>query len=193
MEQIRSFIAIELPEEIKRELSRLEEKLQSAGYARVKWVDPAGIHLTLKFLGNIATDKIDAITAAIEKATQGIGPFNLIVKDLGAFPHLRRVQVAWTAIGGETDKLNQLQQGIESNLVDLGFERETRPFTSHLTLARLRNQVSTTERQQLGQLLASTPFQAGSFVVNTISLMRSQLQRTGAVHSRISSVSLSND
>lgn len=193
MEQIRSFIAIELPEEIKRELSRLEERLQSAGYARVKWVDPASMHLTLKFLGNIPTDKIDAITAAIQKATQGITPFNLIVKDLGAFPHLRRVQVAWTGIGGETDKLNQLQQGIESNLADLGFERESRPFTSHLTLARLPNQVSTTERQQLGQLLASTPFKAGSFIVNSINLMRSQLQRSGAVYSRISSVSLSND
>ena len=86
MEQIRSFIAIELPDEIKKGLGRLEERLRSQGYAQVRWVDPASMHLTLKFLGNITADRIEAITGAIQKAAQGTGPFQLEVRDLGAYP-----------------------------------------------------------------------------------------------------------
>jgi 2'-5' RNA ligase len=88
------------------------------------------------------------------------------------------------------DKLGQLQQRIESNLARLGFAPESRPFTAHLTLARLRNQASSDERQRFGQLIGETRFEAGSIKVDAISLMRSQLTREGAIYSRISSVGL---
>ncbi len=192
MEQIRAFIAIELPDELKIELGRLETQLKSGRPPGVKWVDPDSIHLTLKFLGNIAIDNTGEITRAMEEAAGAVPPFHLDVKDLGVFPNLKRVQVAWVGISGEVDKLGQLQQGIESNLVHLGFAPESRPFTSHLTLARLRNQVSLDERQRFGQLIAGTRFEAGGIDVDTVSLMRSQLTRAGALHSRISSVRLKN-
>ena len=191
MEQIRSFIAIELPDELKSELVQLEARLKSGGQFRVKWVDPYSIHLTLKFLGNIDVDSIDAITKAIETAAQGIPPFHLEVKDLGVFPNLKRVQVVWVGVSGEVDKLGQLQQRIESNLVPLGFTAEARAFTPHLTLARLRNQAPLDERQRLGRLIASTKFEATYTIeVEAINLMRSQLTREGAIYSRISSVRL---
>jgi len=191
MEQVRSFIAIELPNELKLGLSQLEAQLKSGKQPGVKWVNPYSIHLTLKFLGSIAVDKISQITKSMSEAVQGISPFHLEVKELGAFPNLRRVQVVWVGISGEVDRLGQLQQRIESNLACLGFAPESRPFTPHLTLARLRNQASLDERQRLGELIAGTRFEvAYTIKVDTISLIRSQLTREGAIYSRISAVGL---
>jgi len=190
MEQVRSFIAIELPDELKRGLSQLEARLKLGKQPWVKWVDPYGIHLTLKFLGSIAADRIGEITRAMEEAAQGIPPFHLEVKGLGVFPNLRRVQVVWVGMGGEVDRLRQLQQRVESNLVPLGFAAESRPFTPHLTLARLREQAPLDERQRFGQLIGSTRFEAGTIEVDAINLIRSQLTREGAIYSRISSVNL---
>ncbi len=191
MEQVRSFIAIELPDELKLGLTQLEAQLKMSKQPWVKWVDPYSIHLTLKFLGSIAVDRISEITRAMEEAIQGIPPFSLEVKGLGVFPNLRRVQVVWVGISGEIDKLSQLQQHLESNLARLGFAPETRPFTPHLTLARLRNQASLDERRSFGQLIAITRFEATYTIkVDAISLMRSQLTREGAIYSRISSVGL---
>ncbi|HUV56493.1 MAG TPA: RNA 2',3'-cyclic phosphodiesterase [Dehalococcoidales bacterium] len=194
MEQIRSFIAIELPDELKQELSQLQAKLKSGVPSLVKWVDPYGIHLTLKFLGNIALNRTGEITRVIEEAAKGTAPFHLKVKQLGVFPNLRRVQVVWVGISGEVDKLGQLQQRIESGLARLGFTPESRPFTPHLTLARVRDQASLDEQQRLGQLIASTSFEsAHSIEVDAINLMKSQLTREGAIYSRISSVGLSKN
>ena len=191
MEQIRSFIAIELPDELRLELGQLEAQLKSDKQPRVKWVDPASIHLTLKFLGSVAIDRTVEITRAMEEAARGIPPFHLEVKGLGVFPNLKRVQVVWVETSGEVDKLGQLQHRIESNLARLGFAPESRPFTSHLTLARIRNRASLDERQRFGQLIAETKFEAVHAIeVDAISLMRSQLTREGAIYSRISLVGL---
>jgi 2'-5' RNA ligase len=191
MEQVRCFIAIGLPDEIKDGLVQLQAQLKTGNQPGVKWVDPYGIHLTLKFLGSVDVDRIDPITGAMEEAVQGIPPFRLKVEDLGVFPSLRRVQVVWVGVSGEVDKLAHLQQRLESNLAGLGFAPERRRFTPHLTLARLRDQVSLDERQKFGQLIAGTKFEpAYSFQVDAISLIRSQLTREGAIYSRISSVEL---
>lgn len=191
MEQLRCFIAVELPNEIKAGLSQLQAQLKSNSQSPVKWVDPYSIHLTLKFLGSVASDRTGEITRAMEEASQGVSPFQLEVKDLGVFPNLRRVQVAWVGISGEVDKLARLQQKIESALAQLGFAPEKRRFTPHLTLARLRNHASPDERQRFGQLIADTRFEAAySLPVEAVNLMRSQLSREGAIYSRISSVEL---
>ena len=191
MEQIRSFIAIGLPDELKQGLAQLQTQLKLGKQPGVKWVNPYGVHLTLKFLGSIVVDRVDEITRAMEEAAQRVSPFHLEVKGLGVFPNVRRVQVVWVGVSGEVDKLKQLQQRMEANLALLSFTSESRPFTPHLTLARLRNQVSLDERQRFGQLIASTKFETAYPVeVGAISLMRSQLTREGAIYSRISSVKL---
>ena len=191
MEQIRSFIAIELPEELKLKLARLQETLGQDNEKWVKWVDPNRIHLTLKFLGSIGVDRIDRITRAMEAATQRIPPFHLEVSNLGAFPNLKRVQVVWVGVGEEIDRLRELQQRLDSHLVPLGFTAETREFSAHLTLARLRNQATPQERQRLGQLIATTRFETTHTIeVEAINLMKSQLTREGAIYSKICSVRL---
>ena len=191
MEQIRSFIAIELPGELKLELTQLEAQLKTEKQPGVKWANPDSIHLTLKFLGNIAADRSGEITRAIEAAARGTTPFHLKAKELGVFPNLRRVQVAWVGISGEVDRLSHLQKRLESNLASLGFTPESRPFTAHLTLARLSDRIPSDERQRFGQLITNTRFESNHNIeVDAISLMKSQLTRAGAIYSRISLIKL---
>lgn len=191
MQRIRSFVAIELPNELKTGLAQLQAQLKVGEQPWVKWVDPNSIHLTLKFLGNISISKTGEITKLIEEATQGIPHFHLEVKGLGTFPNFKRPQVAWVGMEGEVDRLVQLQQRLDSNLASLGFAVEKRSFTPHLTLARLRNGTSPEDRQKFGQLIAHTEFEPACTVwVESISLMKSQLTREGAIYSRVSSVEL---
>jgi 2'-5' RNA ligase len=191
MEEVRCFIAIELPDGVKRGLRELQAQLKASCPAPVKWVEPENIHITLKFLGNVALAKIDAITEAMVQAVQGTPPLSLEVKELGVFPNPRRVQVVWVGLGGEVDKLARLQQRIESNLEKLGFPPEGRRFTPHLTLARVRDQASPSERERLGQLITETEFAAAvKFIVDSIKLMKSQLTREGPIYTRLSSAAL---
>ena len=190
-EQIRSFIAIELPEEAKEGLARLRKELERDEHKFVKWVDPGGIHLTLKFLGNIHSKRVTEITEAIEEAARGVSPFHLEISGLGAFPSLRQARVLWVGIGGEVDKLSRLQQNIDSALAALGFAKEERPFVPHLTLARIREGASPPERRSFGELVGSTTFKDKYPVeVEAIRLMRSQLTPAGAIYTCLSVVRL---
>ena len=189
--QIRSFIAIELPDEAKEGLARLRNELQRNEHGFVKWVDPGGIHVTLKFLGNIPAGQVAEITGAIGEATQGISPFHLEISGLGAFPSVRQPRVLWVGVGGETDKLSRLQQNVDSALAALGFAREERPFAPHLTLARVREGTSGPERRSFSELLGSATFENKYPVeVEAVKLMRSELTRAGAIYSSLSVVRL---
>jgi len=190
-EEIRSFIAIELPEEAKEGLARLKKELERDEHKFVKWVGPGGIHLTLKFLGNIPFTRVTEITEAVEEAAKGISPFHLEISGLGAFPSLRQARVFWVGIGGEVDKLSKLQQNIDSALAALGFAKEERYFVPHLTLARIRQGASPLERRSFGELVGSTIFEDKYHIkVEAISLMRSQLTPAGAIYTCLSAVGL---
>ena len=185
-EQIRSFIAIELPRNVKDGLARLRSELERAEHPFVKWVNPESIHLTLKFLGNIPFKQVAEITKAIEAASKGISPFHLEISGLGAFPNLKQPRVLWVGIKGEIDKLVSLQQNIDLALAPLGFAKEERPFVPHLTLARIREGASPKERKSFGELVMSTSFEISyPFDVEAVSLMRSQLTPAGAIYTRL--------
>jgi 2'-5' RNA ligase len=190
-EQIRSFIAIELSDEAKKGLARLRKELERDEHKFVKWVDPGGIHLTLKFLGNIPSKRVTEITEAVRKATQGISSFHLEISGLGVFPSLKQARVFWVGVGGEMDKLSRLQQNIDSALAVLGFAREERPFVPHLTLARIREGASAPERTDFGELVGSTAFEDKYPIeVEAVRLMRSQLTPAGAIYTCLSVVGL---
>jgi 2'-5' RNA ligase len=190
-EQIRSFIAIELPEKVKTGLQQLQEELTLPQYSFVKCVSPEGIHLTLKFLGNISPDKVADITGVMEQASQGVSPFQLYITEIGAFPNMRLPRVLWVGIKGELDKLIAWQQRIDSGLVPLGFAKEARPFTPHLTLARLRDNCLPGDKRTFGELVMKTRIEVDyKLIVNSLNLMRSQLLPGGAVYSRLAEVKL---
>lgn len=190
-EQIRSFIAIELPEEAKKGLARLRRELERDEHRFVKWVDPGGVHLTLKFLGNIPSKRVAEITEAIRTAAQGISPFHLEISGTGVFPSVKQVRVFWVGVGGEVDKLSRLEQNIDSALTALGFAKEERPFVPHLTLARIREGTSPPERGSFGELVRSAILEDKYPIeVEAVRLMRSQLTPAGAIYTCLSVVRL---
>lgn len=157
----------------------------------MRWVDPNSIHLTLKFLGDIDVNMTGKITAVMEEAVRGVHPLHLEISGLGVFPNPRRVQVVWVGLTGELERLGQLQKRIEAGLTPLGFAAESRSFTPHLTLARVRDRATPYERQDLGRLIEGTHFEADCGLnVESVNLMKSQLTREGPVHTRLSSVVL---
>jgi len=191
MEKIRSFIAIELPQELKLALSRLQGELKSASSVPVRWVDPGNIHLTLKFLGDIDPAVTGQITATLENAAQGTHPFDIEASGLGVFPNMERIQIMWVGLAGELEKLGQLQKRIDTCLTPLGFPPETKAFTPHLTLARVRDYARRDERKSLGEIINGTSFeQKYKIKVNAILLIKSQLTQEGPIYSRISTTAL---
>jgi 2'-5' RNA ligase len=191
MESIRAFIAIELPGSVRSALSKLQDDIKRSEHAPVKWVDPGSVHLTLKFLGNIAAVTISEITRAISEAVGADTRFRLELGELGVFPNLRAPRVVWVGLAGETAALSALQRSIESALIPIGFPPEKRSFSPHLTLGRVREMASPDERRSLGQTIASLQVaSAGPFQVDAVNLMRSTLTPQGALYTRLYSAAL---
>ena len=185
LEQVRSFIAVELPDDLKLRLERIQSYLKSFNCSGVKWVRPDGIHLTLTFLGSISPNTVGGVGRIIEDAARGIKPIQLTVEGAGVFPNPKQAQVAWVGISGEIKKLSKLKNDIDRGLFELGFSPESRPFKPHLTLARVGRWVSPEERGRFGRLVTEARFDMCPLRVGGISLMKSQLSREGAVYSRI--------
>ena len=139
MDTIRAFIAIKLSVESKKELEKIESILKSQNSTPAKWVNPESIHLTLKFLGDVTSDRVTEVLDAIKSGVVGIPSFQIQLAGLGVFPNPARTQVVWAGITGNMDRLGQLQSNIEVEMEKLGFPREKRKFSPHLTLARIRN------------------------------------------------------
>ena len=192
MEKIRAFIAIELDESIKDGLTELQERLKGkVPRGSVRWVRPEGIHLTLKFLGDVPADQIGEITRALEKSCQGFAPFSLSCGGLGCFPTLKRPRVVWVGIQEETGTLAQLQKAIEENVAPLGYPTEKRKFSPHLTLGRVQRRVSSGDRRRLGELVGASEIgMLGQMEVRSVNLIRSDLRPSGAVYTRLAEVEL---
>jgi 2'-5' RNA ligase len=191
MEQIRCFVAIELPEGLKLELAKLQSQLKMASRASVKWVDTKGIHLTLKFLGNVEASRIPTIVEAVAQARQGIAPFHLEVAGTGVFPGQKQPRVVWVGLRGDVQTLLRLQERLEAALVPLGFASESRSFTPHITLGRVRPEGQAAEKQNLAQAIISTTFEATTpLEVKAVNLIKSQLTPSGAIYTRLAEIKL---
>lgn len=184
---IRTFIAIEVPEEIQARLRELQDEWKKER-AKVTWVKPGNIHLTLKFLGDVPEDKMELVQQGVKRATEGLTSFTMAVKNVGAFPSLTRPRVLWVGIEEPTGKVNLLASRIEDEMTKLGFEKENRPFSPHLTLGRVK---IPTGAERLAEKVEATSFDAGEFVVNEVVVMRSDLKPTGAVYTPLKRFALS--
>lgn len=192
MEKIRAFLAIELPEDVKAQLRELQQRLKVGKEEAVKWVEPEGIHLTLKFLGNITWKQVEEISRAVSPVAKEIRPFALRPEGLGAFPNLRAPRVVWVGVGGELEPLLTLQGKIDRALSPLGFERE-KEFSPHLTLGRVREKAPSRIRELLGRELGELEVpRMASFQVAGVSLMRSTLTPGGAIYRQLASFALAN-
>ncbi|MBC7232397.1 MAG: RNA 2',3'-cyclic phosphodiesterase [Chloroflexi bacterium] len=192
MEQIRTFVAIELDNTLKDILRQVQEELKRAAIARIgRWVAPDGIHLTLKFLGNISPERVPEITQAIERGCHSFAPFTISLSQPGFFPNARRLRVVWVGVDGEVETLLQLQRSVESALNAIGFPPEKRGFQPHLTLARIRDYARPNEREEMAKRIAAVQVDtSASMLVREVHLIRSDLRPTGAVYTRLSTVPL---
>jgi RNA 2',3'-cyclic 3'-phosphodiesterase len=184
---LRLFVAVELPDQTKRELSRAADALRAAGARDLRWVRPEGIHVTLKFLGATDERQVAEIERAVAEAARGVRAFDLKPEGIGSFGGRRHLRVAWAGLGGDRQALAALAARVEEAIAPLGFPTEQRAFNPHLTLARVRDETPPDERQRLHEAIASvraptfTPFR-----VERVSLMRSTLGRGGAVYDALS-------
>jgi 2'-5' RNA ligase len=186
-DEIRAFIAIELPGELKSMLKDFENKLKTPKSRCAKWVDPGSIHLTLKFLGNIGPKILDELKRDVEAEVRKSQPFTLATAETGCFPNAQRPRVFWLGLSGDVDRLLDLQSRIDESAGKLGFPKENRPFAAHLTLARLRDDCSVAERGGFAELVQGVRLEPGfSMRVNAVALIRSQLKPEGAIYTRLS-------
>ena len=190
-DDIRTFIAIELPTSLRDHLDALLRQLKRKRDNDIKWVDAANIHLTLKFLGSVKSELIAEISAVMAHAAAGSVPVDMHLAATGAFPNLTRPQVAWVGLGGETEALNQLLKTLESGLEPLGFAPERRPFRAHLTLARLKDRAGPATRSSLGERLRAVATDRCDFRVDGVALIRSRLSPEGPHYSQLAVAPLS--
>ncbi|MBI4307648.1 MAG: RNA 2',3'-cyclic phosphodiesterase [Chloroflexi bacterium] len=195
-ESLRAFIAIEIPQNVLDYLRRIQDAVRAGRFSSVTWVRPEGIHLTLKFLGNISQGQVPQVVAAMETSARGQTPFRLEVHGLGAFPSMDRARVLWVGVQGNAQAVASIQAKLEATLAALGFPREDRPFSPHLTLGRVRPASGgpPAERKRLGSVVAAAPLEKGIvFDVASLSLMQSTLTSTGAIYTRLAEVSLAGE
>lgn len=187
MAGIRSFIAIELTEDLLDGLMEVQDELRANEWADdIRWVRPEGIHLTLKFLGDVPAGRIDIIGEGVAQAVAGIGPFTVTAEELGVFPNWRRPRVIWIGIGGDTGKLHTLQENVERAMEELGFEPESRPFHPHFTLGRVNRRAGSGYKRRLGEALQDHAVDTvGQMRVEEVSLIRSQLNPKGAIYTQL--------
>jgi 2'-5' RNA ligase len=157
----------------------------------VRWVNPAGMHLTLKFLGNVEPGLVDRIIEAMARTAAEASPFSIHLSGLGMFPNERRPRVLWAGVQGGLHPLQRLREEIEETVSGLGFPRERRPFNAHLTLGRVREPVSSAMVRRISAAVTSASLEATEpWLVDSVHLMRSTLAPGGAKYSALASVPL---
>lgn len=195
---IRSFVAVELPDEVKDSLagvqSAMRERMQASENA-VRWVRPESIHLTLQFLGDVPVKVLPLVSDAIRKGCGQTSAFDLELGGPGVFPNLRRPRVVWIGLQGDEaamSALKSLQAAIEAELQPLGFKPD-KEFKPHLTLGRVREGARQDDYAAIARAVAETPTPDGiaPFRVEGISLMRSELRPSGSVYTQTAYVELS--
>lgn len=190
MDEFRSFIAIEVPQALKSRMEELQKELQRTN-ADVKWVRPDGIHLTLKFLGNIRPEDVERISLAIGPLISTWEPFEVRICGMGGFPSGRNPRVVWVGFDRGKGELHSLQESIERNLAELAFPREGRSFSPHLTLGRVRSSRGKTALSQ--DLERNKEVEVGAFQAGGVFLFRSELKASGAVYTKLREFRMKQD
>ncbi len=184
---LRLFIAVELSPELRRALGQVQADLQRALPAgAVRWTRPDGIHLTLKFLGDTPQEQTAAIVEGMTAAAAGFEPCELRVAGFGVFPHVRQPRVLWVGLPAVPRPLAGVQRALDLHLSRLGYPREMRPFSPHLTLGRVNDRGRAAERQALSAALGRVQVgELGQVAVREMVLFQSDLRPDGAVYTAL--------
>ncbi len=177
MARVRSFIGVEVGDEVRRKAVALQKQLAKTG-AGVKWAAEGGMHVTLLFLGELDDRDIVPVCKAVGAAARAEAPFPLRVSGVGAFPNARRPKVLWGGITDGAEPLRRLYTALEAKLLDLGlYLKEERDYTPHLTLGRVKGEADgNTLAPELPKLLA---WDGGRGQVNEVCVYSSEMRRDG--------------
>lgn len=186
-ETLRTFIAIELDAALQAALGRVQSRYKRQIDPRdVKWVAPENMHLTLKFLGDTPASRLSEIEAALQAACAAHAPFEISIEGRGCFPNFQRPRVIWVAVRDRGQALARLQADIERTVAPLGWPTEERGFSPHLTLGRVARGASRDAEAAIGRAVEkSVVEQIGVQRVAGVSLMRSDLQPSGPIYTRL--------
>lgn len=189
---LRLFIAVELTAEVKQGLARLQDDLKRQLPPKtVRWAQADDIHLTLKFLGDTAADQVGAVRQALDQAVGGFAPFSCAVAGFGCFPNPHKPNVLWVGVPEMPKALAGLQRAIDLRMHALGYERDSRAFSPHLTLGRVNKTISPADRQKLAGVIAKTQVaRLGVVPVHEVILFQSDLRPTGSVYTALARASL---
>jgi RNA 2',3'-cyclic 3'-phosphodiesterase len=189
-----TFLAVELPDELKNRLRALHAKFGEEA-EMLKWIGHPQLHITLRFLGDVERSRLDAVVDAASQAASRTKQFSVHLASLGAFPSERSPRVLWVGLAADEGKtrLSQLFYALEEALVERGFPLDARPFSPHLTIARVRDRLSSPDRLRIGDALVelrrSTNLQA-AIDVQQITVMESTLSPAGAHYTALAQLPL---
>jgi 2'-5' RNA ligase len=189
--EIRSFLAFELPVEIKKTVARVSGEIRHSGLD-VRWVKAENIHLTVVFLGHVKTEEIEGIEEQVRNVCPGYGSFDIALKGVGCFPNRRRPRVLWLGLDGDIERMSYFRDDLQRTLKAFGIKEEKRLFKPHLTLGRFRSTRKMGSR--LEEILSKyagleTPVES----LNELYLFKSDLKSGGAVYTKLKSWPLSGD
>lgn len=179
-EHVRLFVACEIPDDAREVITGVIADLRDRSGDAVRWVRPEGLHLTLKFLGEVPVKKLPSVKLAIQEAVTGHSPFNLEFSAIGTFGGREGLRLMWVSVAGDVLRLEALVKATNAALAVVGFEPERRPFRPHLTLGRVKDDVPTRARAEIEVAVGKVDVQEFSWRTSHVSLMRSRLTKGGA-------------
>jgi 2'-5' RNA ligase len=190
-DHFRLFIAIPVPETIKAEMEKAQGELRRALPERcARWTRQEQFHLTLKFLGNVEANRIEALKASVRGACQGFTALHLRAERLGCFPDLRFPRVVWAWVHDHAEQLPRLQKAIEIETRDFTTETPEARFTGHVTLARTRS-IKRRDAEVMAKLVNGMIERVfGDWTADEIAIMRSEITPKGAHHTLIGTIPL---
>jgi len=185
---LRCFVALGLPESLRESVASYFAR-EGRGVPGVRWAAAAHLHLTLKFLGEVAADRLPELRAAVEAPLADHGPFAVELRGAGAFPSVQRPRVVWVGLGAGAAEAKALAGSLERSLEPLGFAPEQREFTPHLTVGRVK--APAPDRAALPRLIAAVCDRVwGETLAREVHLMRSELFPAGPIYSILHTTSL---
>jgi len=188
---IRSFLAFELPPEIRGQIGAVSKELQKARMP-VRWVKEENIHLTMIFLGSVNQDVIDEIKERVPSVVERFSTIKTRLNGVGVFPHWRKPRVVWVGLDGEIERLSNLRDELQAELKALGLRQEKRPFRPHLTIGRFKGIVNRDE--ELKWILDRYhDITSDHHYLNELILFKSDLRPDGPVYTRMATWPLKTD
>ena len=190
LDHVRLFVACEVPDDVRETIGETIEGLRKKSGAAVRWIRADGVHVTLKFLGEVPVKKLPAVKLAIQEAVVGHAPFELEFSNIGTFGGREGLRLMWVGIAGDVLRLEALVRAVNAALAVVGFEPERRPFRPHLTLGRVRDEISTRHRAEIEVAVGKSTVPPVSWRTAQVSLMRSRLTTAGATYEVIATFPL---